>query len=277
MKLKQLLAVLLIAVTLLALAACGTKEPEYANALERVKGTGKLIMATNPEWAPFEFENLNATADEEKYLGCDIALGRYIAEQLGVELVLDPMSFETVIEAVVQGRADIGISAFAYKESRAQSAMLAGPYALGSGYQGALIRKGMEGEIKTVEDLNNRSIAVQISSVQQEYADKYLTGCTYTEISSPIDGVLALQNGTVDALLIASTVGEGFMENNDDLAMSELRFPNTEGCYAIIQLEQQELFDEVQAIITEAESSGKFAEWRAEAERQQKELNITND
>lgn len=126
---KRRLCRILALTTLVALfaAGCSAEEtPEYANALERIKGEGKIVMATNPEWAPYEFENLNAETEEDKYAGADIELGRYIAQQLGVDFELSVMSFETVIESVAQGQADIGISAFAYKEDRAEAALLAG-------------------------------------------------------------------------------------------------------------------------------------------------------
>ena len=141
---KRCFSCMLALALLLAFALFGcsdSSEPQYENALERVKGEGKIIMATNPEWAPYEFENLNAETEADQYAGADIELGRYIAQQLGVELVISPMSFETVIESVAQGQADMGISAFAYREERAQAALMAGPYGVGDGYQGALVRK----------------------------------------------------------------------------------------------------------------------------------------
>jgi len=272
---KRIAAGLAAALALSFSAGCQPKETVYENALERVLGTGKLVMATNPEWAPFEFENLNAGEGEDKYVGCDIALGKYIAEQLGVELEIMPLSFETVIETVVQGQADVGISGLAYRPERAESTMMAGPYALDEGYQGALVRKGMEAEINSIEALNGRKVAVQISSLQFEYAEKYLPDSEYGLISSPIDGVLSLQTGEVDGFLTASSVGEGFMRNYDDIVMSELRFPATEGCYVILKPGEDELFERVQAIVTEAESSGKFAAWRVEAEALAESLGVS--
>lgn len=272
--LKKLAAAL--ALLTLALTACSAKATTYENALERVLDTGKLVMATNPEWAPFEFEDLSATDEADKYVGCDIELGRYIAEQLGVEFVLSPMNFEAVIESVVQGQADIGISALAYKEERAAATLMAGPYALEGeeDFQGVLIRKGMEEEITSTEDLNGRPIAVQIASLQMEYAEKYLPDSTITTISSPIDGVLALQNGKVDGFLTSSSMGDGFMRNYDDVAMSAIEFPTTEGCWVVLKPGEEELFERVQEIVTEAETSGKFAQWRKEAEEKAAELGL---
>ena len=58
-RLSRILA--LSALVALFAAGCSAEEtPEYANALDRIKGEGKIVMATNPEWAPYEFENLAA-------------------------------------------------------------------------------------------------------------------------------------------------------------------------------------------------------------------------
>ena len=277
---KRCFSCMLALALLLAFALFGcsdSSEPQYENALERVKGEGKIIMATNPEWAPYEFENLNAETEADQYAGADIELGRYIAQQLGVELVISPMSFETVIESVAQGQADMGISAFAYREERAQAALRAGPYGVGDGYQGALVRKENAQELSTIESLNNRKIAVQISSLQYEYAEKYLTGCEYTLVSSPMDGVMALQNGKVDAMLIASSTGEGYCKNYSDLQMSDLKFPTDEGNYVIINKEETELYEAVLEIVLEAESSGKFATWLEEAAALADSLGVVNE
>ena len=260
---KRRLCRILALTTLVALfaAGCSAEEtPEYANALERIKGEGKIVMATNPEWAPYEFENLNAETEEDKYAGADIELGRYIAQQLGVDFELSVMSFETVIESVAQGQADIGISAFAYKEDRAEAALLAGPYSVGDDYQGALVRKEDAEELSTVESLNNRTIGVQIGSLQYEIAEETLEGCEYVFFSNPADGVLSLQNGKVDAVLIASAAGEGYCNNYDDIQMSDLRFESESGNYVIVNKEEQELYEAVLEIVLEAESSGKFAQ-----------------
>ncbi|MBQ3391150.1 MAG: transporter substrate-binding domain-containing protein [Clostridia bacterium] len=259
-----LLLTLLILATL-CLSGCSEKEPEYANALERIKAEGKIVMATNPEWAPYEFENLNAENEEDKYVGADIELGRYIAEQLGVELQIDAMSFETVIESIAQGRADMGISGLAYREERAQAVLLAGPYGVGESYQGALVRKEDAAELNTIESLFGRKIGVQISSLQYELAEKYLQDCEYNLFSNPVDGVLALRNGKVDAVLIASATGQGYCNNYDDIQMSDLRFPADTGEYVAINKENTELYDAILEIVLEAESSGKFAAWLEEA------------
>ena len=275
---KRRLCRILALTTLVALfaAGCSAEEtPEYANALERIKGEGKIVMATNPEWAPYEFENLNAETEEDKYAGADIELGRYIAQQLGVDFELSVMSFETVIESVAQGLADIGISAFAYKEDRAEAALLAGPYGVGDDYQGALVRKEDAEELSTVESLNNRTIGVQIGSLQYEIAEETLEGCEYVFFSNPADGVLSLQNGKVDAVLIASAAGEGYCNNYDDIQMSDLRFESESGNYVIVNKEEQELYEAVLEIVLEAESSGKFAQWLEEATELANSLNLS--
>ena len=255
---KRRLCRILALTTLVALfaAGCSAEEtPEYANALERIKGEGKIVMATNPEWAPYEFENLNAETEEDKYAGADIELGRYIAQQLGVDFELSVMSFETVIESVAQGQADIGISAFAYKEDRAEAALLAGPYSVGDDYQGALVRKEDAEELSTVESLNNRTIGVQIGSLQYEIAEETLEGCEYVFFSNPADGVLSLQNGQVDAVVIDNAPAQEFVAANPGLKILDTAYAQED--YAIgVAKGNTQLLDAINGALEELQADG---------------------
>jgi len=272
---KKYLAILLAAVLVLAMfAGCAKKEEPAqqeepvvtapANKLEAIQQAGKIVMCTSPDYAPYEFEDLSKK-DQDKYVGSDIELGKYIAEQLGVELEIKAMDFATCLEAITQGTVDMGITGLAYKEDRAKTMQLVGPYNLESdSYQGALVKK--DSGINTLEDLKGKKIGAQSGSLQYTYAETY--GGENAEITPITDlalGVMMLEEGKIDVLIIASSVGEGYADNYDDLTMSEIRFPNTEGTFVGVTNGETELAAAIQAIVDEAESSGKCAQWLEDA------------
>ena len=270
---KKYLAILLAAVLVLAMfAGCAKKEEPAeepvvtapANKLEAIQQAGKIVMCTSPDYAPYEFEDLSKK-DQEKYVGSDIELGKYIAEQLGVELEIKAMDFATCLEAITQGTVDMGITGLAYKEDRAKTMQLVGPYNLeNDSYQGALIKK--DSGIDTLESLKGKKIGAQSGSLQYTYAETY--GGENAEITPITDlalGVMMLEEGKIDVLIIASSVGEGYAENYDDLTMSEIRFPNTEGTFVGVPNGETELAEAIQKIVDEAESSGKCAQWLEDA------------
>ena len=97
MKKKNWIALILALVMMLALAACGTKEPanstdssdpsgtsaQPANALEKIKADGVLTVTLSPDFSPMEFVD-SSKSGQEQYVGFDVSLAKYIAEYLGV-------------------------------------------------------------------------------------------------------------------------------------------------------------------------------------------------
>ena len=133
---KKLLAMLLALVMTMGLMACGaqpdtsntdgdaaggdTAVTEPANALEKIKADGVLTVALSPDFSPMEFVDSSKTG-QDQYVGFDITLAKYIAENLGVELVIEPMGFDASQTAVYTGSVPMSISGYSWTEERAQN------------------------------------------------------------------------------------------------------------------------------------------------------------
>ena len=63
--------------------------------MTKIKASGKLVVGTEAQYAPYEFKDLNAN-----FVGCDMFLAQKIADALGVELEIVDMSFDGIIPAV---------------------------------------------------------------------------------------------------------------------------------------------------------------------------------
>lgn len=73
---------------------------------------GTLTMATNVTFPPYEYyENGVAT-------GIDVDIAQAVADQLGMELVVSDMEFDSIIIAVQSGKADIGVAGMTVTEDR---------------------------------------------------------------------------------------------------------------------------------------------------------------
>ena len=131
MKKKNLLALVLALALMLTLAACGSKNSETpANALEKIKADGVLTVVTSPDFSPMEF--IDSSKDgQEQYVGFDISLAKYIADYIGVSLVIDPMNFDACETAVSTGSAKMGISGFSWTEKRAENCEMSDYYYAG--------------------------------------------------------------------------------------------------------------------------------------------------
>jgi len=75
--------------------------------------TGPVLrLATNAEFPPYEFRAADGFA------GIDIEIARYIADFMERPLEIVDMGFDSIIDAVRLGRADIGLAAFSVTEER---------------------------------------------------------------------------------------------------------------------------------------------------------------
>ena len=79
---------------------------------EGVTYDGKLVMATNAEFAPYEFK------EEGKIVGFDVDMMTAVCDILGKELVIDDMAFDSIIAAVDSGKADVGVAGMTVTEDR---------------------------------------------------------------------------------------------------------------------------------------------------------------
>lgn len=83
----------------------------------------ELVVATNVDFAPFEYYN------GAKIAGIDIEIAKLIADELGKTLVVVHMDFDAVVTAVqTQAEYDIGMAALTISEDRAQVVDFSDPY-----------------------------------------------------------------------------------------------------------------------------------------------------
>ena len=73
---------------------------------------GELIMATNAEFPPYEFH------EGDEIVGIDADFAQAIADKLGMKLVIEDMAFDSIIAAVQQGKADMGVEGMTVTEDR---------------------------------------------------------------------------------------------------------------------------------------------------------------
>ena len=83
---------------------------------------GKLVVATNAEFPPYE------SVVEEEVVGYDIDLMRAICEELDMELVVKNIAFDSIISSVDRGIADVGATGMSITEARLQQVDFSNPY-----------------------------------------------------------------------------------------------------------------------------------------------------
>ncbi len=84
---------------------------------------GKLVMATNAAFKPYEYYENN------EIVGIDPDIAQAVADKLGMELEIIDMDFDAIINAVQSGKADIGVAGMTVNEERLQSIDFSDTYA----------------------------------------------------------------------------------------------------------------------------------------------------
>ena len=271
-KMKKLFCAALAAAMLMAtMSGCGSSQ----NRLEKILESGKLVLATSPDFAPLEFEDLSS--GEAQYVGSDIELAKYIAEKLGVELEISAMDFSAVQAAIPSGQADIAISGFARTEERAQNMELSTPFNITEdGGQTVLVAKGQGANYTAAEDFSGLQIGAQNGSLQYNLVSGQLPDdVEIVPVGSLNDGVLMLETGKIDALASDLSNAELLLESHDGIETTDFMFEySSEGNVAAVKKGETELIEAVNEIIEEVNELGLYDQWKEEATELAKSLGL---
>ena len=87
----------------------------YESPADVDRSNGTLVMATNAAFEPYEYYEGN------EIVGIDVDMARAICDKLGYELQVEDMEFDSIINAVQSGKADIGVAGMTVTEDRLKS------------------------------------------------------------------------------------------------------------------------------------------------------------
>ena len=238
-----------------------------ANRLEEILQRGKLIVATSPDFAPQEFID-DSRKGQDQYVGSDIMMAQYIADQLGVELEIKPMEFGAILQALASDTIDMGISGFAYTEERAEAAGLSDPYNQNSAAgQGILVLKDQTADYNTAETFAGKKIAAQNASLQMQLVQAQLPADVEIQpVTTVSEGVLMLINGRVDAVAVSGDNGISLSESYPEGAMAEFKFDyENDGNVVAVKKSEEELLGAINEIMADVNSEGLYEQWKADA------------
>lgn len=100
----------------------GDGTPVGVASAELDESKDQLVVATNAEFAPFEYK------EGELYYGIDMEVAALLAKELGKELVIDNMDFDSVCLAVGQHKCDIAMAGLTIDPAREESVTFSESY-----------------------------------------------------------------------------------------------------------------------------------------------------
>lgn len=244
---KNVLIILMTLVLAFAMTACGGGSDDGSSAAGSGEATsmtaeeGVLHMATNATFEPYE-----SVSDDGGFEGIDIDIAQAIADELGLELVVDDMDFSSILTAVQGGKADIAMAGMTVTDERKESVDFTVPYT--TAVQVIIVPE--DSPIKSVDDLANAKMIgcqegttgfIYCSDTPENggYGEDHVTAYT----SGPV-AVQALVAGKVDAVVIDQEPAKQYVAANEGLKILETEFTVEE--YAIgISKDNPELYEAV--------------------------------
>jgi ABC-type amino acid transport substrate-binding protein len=190
---------------------------EDTGKLAEIKKTGKIVLGTSAEYAPYEFhKNVNG---KDQIVGFDIEIAKEVAKDLGVELEIKDMDFTNLLTEVKLGKIDFVIAGMTPDEDRRKSVDFTKNYY--EAKQAVFVRAEDKDKFTTLKDLEGKAIGVQMGSTQEKIA-KGITGAKVKSLGKTTELVLELKSKKVDALIVELPVAQGYVNNNSDLYLTSI-------------------------------------------------------
>lgn len=212
----KLTSLILAASLVLPLAGCSNKK--------ELQQEGKLIMATNAEFEPFEY------MENGEIVGIDVEIANAIADDLGLELEIQNMNFDSVVTSVASGKADIGVAGLTKDPDRDKSVDFSDPY-----YDAAqvIIVKNDNTTIQDEETVKGKKIAVQKGTTGDTLATELSGDSNVVRFNATTDAINELKNDKVDAVILDSFPAQVFVKKNHDIKIVGDQLTSEEYCICV--------------------------------------------
>lgn len=251
-----------VCVMMLCLTGCSNSE----NRLESIMNKGVMTMVTSPDYPPYEFID-SSKAGDDQYVGADIELARYIANELGVELKIEAVDFNTVLGNMSMGLNDISISGMVPTPERLETMSFSisyDPNLDASQDHGLIVLEDKVADYTSLESFDGLIVGAQSASLQEQFTLEQIPNVKIETIANLNDGILMLLTGKIDALACSSETAQQMVDANEGVMMSNVYFDSSsvaEGTCVAVPKDEQELIDAINVIIEDVLAQGLYQKW----------------
>lgn len=246
------------ALSMLAVSAgCGGKDSSSEsgssskedNSLQEVIDSGKFVLGLDATFKPMGY-----TDENDEIVGFDIDVAEEVCERMGVDLVKQPINWDTKEEDLDAGRIDCIWNGMSVNPSRAEAMNLSDPYMKNA----MVFVVPADSDAETMSDLADAAIGVQNGSTAQTILEGSEIGssCSIQAMATNIEALQQMEFGLVDAVFLDSVVAEyEITSSGKDYVILPDGLEEEE--YAIgFRKNDQKLRDEVQKILGEMKADG---------------------
>ena len=209
-----------------------------------------IIVATNPEYPPFEY------VEGDAIVGYDIDMWDAIAKKAGLEYVLEPMDFDAVISAVAANPNTIGLSGISITDERKLTVDFSDGYI----NAGLVVVVKADSGYETADQLKGKIIGVQLGTTS-DFAAEEITGMeNVAQYKTFLNAIMDLQGNKIDAVIIDKPVGQAILASLNDPSLVIVDMGLQADWYGIElnKTANPELKEKINTALAELEQEGFF-------------------
>ncbi|MGG7047532.1 MULTISPECIES: basic amino acid ABC transporter substrate-binding protein [unclassified Campylobacter] len=213
-------------------------------------GAADLKIGTEPTFPPFEYLD-----DHNKIVGFDVDLVDELAKRVGFSYEFVQMNFDGLISALKAGKINVIVSGMSATDARRRSIDFTDSY---FATENLFLRKKGNTEISSKDSLKGKRLGVQQGSIQ-EIAANAIARAKVLPFENSVTVATSLKAGKIDAMIVDTSVGYGFLKKNPDLE-EFLKEPDGSDGFAIAFDKDKniELIAKINAALAEIKKDGTY-------------------
>ncbi len=212
------------------------------------QNSNKLKMITEATFPPYEFLR------GQEIVGIDVEICRAVANKLGREFQAETVDFDSVIPAVISGKADLAAAGITVTEDRKKNVDFSIPYVK----TGIVVIYKKSNPFKDVKQLKGKKIGVQSGTTSETFVLEQLKQ-EPERSKSPAEACASLKSGRVEFVIADIDPAKNCVKGEPDLAISD--FITSEEYAVAIKKGQSELLKTINETIAELKKSGQLQKW----------------
>ena len=171
------------------------------------KNNNEIVMVTEAGFAPYEYY------DSGEIVGVDSDIAEEIAQEMGKELVIKDVSFDSIINEVKTGKADFGAAGISYSEERAEEVDFSINYSVSK--QIVIVKDNSS--ITNINDIGNKKIAVQLGSIADTYVTDNYKNADIIRQKKYLAAIEDLKSDKVDTVVMDELPAKEIINSNSGL------------------------------------------------------------
>ena len=215
------------------------------------KNDDTLKMITEATFPPYEFLR------GQEIVGIDVEICRAVAQKLGKGFQCETVDFDSVIPAVISGKAHLAAAGITVTEDRKKNVDFSDPYVK----TGIVVVYKKDNPFKDKDQLKGKKIGVQAGTTSETFVTDELKQ-EPERTKSPAEAVAALKTGRVEFVIADIDPAKNCVKGEDSLALSD--FITSEEYAIAIKKGQPELLKAINETIAELKADGRLAKWVAD-------------